>query len=383
MISTSKNVQLLIATGLYLPDIGGPATYTRMLEEILPAHNFTITTVTFTSVRHLPKVIRHIVFTWRLLKVAAGKDIIYALDPVSVGVPALMVAWCTRKYFIVRLGGDYAWEQGQQRFGVTQTLDGYTNRPADIPWQVKLLARVQTFVAQRAQYVILPSEYLKRVVMQWGIHPEKIKVMYSSLYPIEVTSSKESVRAELGYTGSVVVSIGRLVPWKGFVGLLEAITLLKEDIPNLHLNIIGDGPQYAELQKKAESLGIADRITLVGKLDKKALGKAIKASDLFVLNTEYEGLSHQLLEVMDIGTPIVTTNVGGNPELIKDGITGVLVAVGDTQGLAQAIKQVLTNESTQIRLTQNARLRTKDFSQDAVAVQFATFVHSEVVGNKK
>jgi glycosyltransferase involved in cell wall biosynthesis len=372
-------INLLIATGLYPPDIGGPATYTRMLEEKLPAHGFSITIVTFTSVRHLPKVIRHIVFAWKLLKAVRGADVVYALDPISVGIPARVVAFLARKPFIIRLGGDYAWEQGQQRFGVTENLDQYTKNPKNASWKVRVLAYVQTTIVKSAQFVVLPSEYLKSIVRTWGVPSERIRVMYSSLHPLQVNGSKDELREEFGHSGPVITSVGRLVPWKGFVGLIEAVAMLKEDIPGLTLRIIGDGPQHDELKSKAEAFGVGDQVHLIGRLDKSALGKEIKASDLFVLNTEYEGLSHQLLEVMDLAVPIVTTRVGGNPELVTDGMSGVLVEVGDTVGLSKAVKHVLQNENTQLRLTQNARLRTQDFSEDAVIQKIATFLQTEVV----
>lgn len=373
-----NTIELLIATGLYPPDIGGPATYTRMLEEKLPERGFTVTVVSFTSVRHLSKVVRHIVFLWKLLWASKGKDIVYALDPISVGIPARIVAFLTRKPFIIRLGGDYAWEQGQQRFGVTENLDEYTKDPTQASWHVKVLAFLQSTIVKSALFVVLPSEYLKSIVRTWGVPSERIRVMYSSLHPLEVSASKESLRSELGHTGQVITSIGRLVPWKGFLGLIEAFAMIKDDLPKTTLRIIGDGPQGKELQEKVEELGISNRVTLVGKLDKSMLGKEIKASDLFVLNTEYEGLSHQLLEVMDLAIPIITTRVGGNPELITDSISGILVEVGDTNELSKAMKHVLLNEGTQLRLTQNARLRTQDFSQDAVVLKVATFLKEEV-----
>lgn len=379
MDQNKKNIQLLIATGLYPPDIGGPATYARMLEEKLSIHDIEVSIVAFTSVRHLPKVIRHVVFAWKLWRQTKGKDVIYALDPISVGIPARVIAFLTSTPFIIRLGGDYAWEQGQQRFGITATLDEYTANPQKASWQVKLLAWTQSAIVRSARFVVLPSEYLKSIVVTWGIAPDKIRVMYSSLFPLEVSGSKETLRTELGYEGLVITSVGRLVPWKGFSELIEAVALLKPSMSTLSLRIIGDGPQHEELATKAQACGVADSVTLVGKLDKDALGKAIKASDLFVLNTSYEGLSHQLLEVMDLGIPIVTTRVGGNPELITDGISGVLVEVGDTEGLSGAIKHVLLNENTQIRLTQNARLRTQDFTQEAVVKKVATFLQQEVI----
>lgn len=381
-METLKNIQLLVATGLYPPDIGGPATYSRMLEEKLHAHGVDVTIIAFGTVRHLPKVFRHIVFAWRLYKASKGKDVIYALDPISVGIPARVVSALTRKPFIVRLGGDYAWEQGQQRFGLTQTLDDYTYHPKGVPMLVTALAFIQRRIVRSASFVVLPSEYLKRIVATWGVPVSRIRVIYSALFPLEVDGTKASLREVLSYRGTVITSVGRLVPWKGFEELIEAIALLKDDMPDIELVIIGDGPMHDALIQKAQDCGVSDRVRLVGKLGKDALGAAIKGSDLFVLNTAYEGLSHQLLEVMDLGIPIVTTNTGGNPELITNGISGILVEVGDTEELAKAIKHIVTNESTQVRLTQNARLRTQDFTQEAVVAKFATFLHAEVVVRK-
>jgi hypothetical protein len=76
---TTPTIKLLVATGLYPPDIGGPATYARMLEDDLPSHGFAISIVTFTAVRHLPKVFRHLVFFFNVVRASKGQDIIYAL----------------------------------------------------------------------------------------------------------------------------------------------------------------------------------------------------------------------------------------------------------------------------------------------------------------
>lgn len=376
---TSKNIQLLVATGLYPPDIGGPATYSRMLEEKLHAHNVDITIVAFGTVRHHPKVIRHIAFAWKLFRESRGKDAIYALDSISVGVPARIVSLLTRKLFMVRLGGDYAWEQGQQRFGLKQTLDEYTQHPKNVPFLVTALAWIQSQIVRSASFVVLPSEYLKSIVMTWGVQESKIRVIYSALFPLEVEGTKATLREQLSYTGTVITSVGRLVPWKGFSELIEAIALLQEDIPDISLVIIGDGPLQETLQKKARECGIEDKVRLIGRLGKDALGASIKGSDVFVLNTAYEGLSHQLLEVMDLGVPIVTTNIGGNPELITDDISGIMVEVGDTEGLAKAIKHIVLNENTRVRLTQNARLRTQNFTQESVVEAFASFLRTEVI----
>jgi len=370
---------LLIATGLYPPEIGGPATYTEMLEEMLPGYGVQVVTVPFGTVRHLPKLVRHAVFAWKLLKEAKRADAIYALDSISVGLPAWVVSVLARRPFLVRLGGDYAWEQGAQRFGVAQNLDEYTQNPSGVPLPVKILASIQTFVVKRARKVVAPSAYLKKVIGSWGVQEDKIVVIYSALQPLSVEASRNELREQLSYEGKVIVSVGRLVPWKGFVELIDAFASLKKEMPECTLVIIGDGPLQVSLQEKVAALGLHDSVRLVGRMGKDALGAAIKASDVFVLNTAYEGLSHQLLEVMDLGVPIVTTHVGGNIELIKDGVTGFMVAPNDVTALGEAVARLLQSEELRTRMVQHAKVRAKDFSREKVVAEFVSLLKEGVL----
>jgi glycosyltransferase involved in cell wall biosynthesis len=130
------------------------------------------------------------------------------------------------------------------------------------------------------------------------------------------------------------------------------------------LVIAGDGDDEALLKTEAKALGIEAQVRFVGRVSKDALGAAIKGADVFVLNTAYEGLSHQLIEVMDIGTPIVTTTAGGNRELITDTVNGFLVAFNDEVALKDAIVRTLDYPETRTRIIQSARGRAKEFSQE-------------------
>ena len=145
---------------------------------------------------------------------------------------------------------------------------------------------------------------------------------------------------------------------------------LAQERPQTTLLIIGDGPEREALEKKVRNLHLEGKVRFLGRLDKKALGESIKASDLFVLNTSYEGLSHQLLEVMELGVPIVSTRVGGNPELIRDEISGILVEPCDTEVLSKVIARLLDNEQLRQRMVQNARVRLQDFTQEREAAHF-------------
>src|SRR3990167_6273753 len=135
-------MKLLIATPLYPPEIGGPATYAKLLLEGLPKKGIEVDLVKFSDVRHLPKIIRHFVYYRRVLKAARSADVVLALDPVSVGLPAMKAAKKADKPFVVKIVGDYAWEQGQQRFGITQNLDEFV-KTKNVSLQVHVLRRIQ------------------------------------------------------------------------------------------------------------------------------------------------------------------------------------------------------------------------------------------------
>ena len=357
-------MNVLIATGLYPPEIGGPATYALLLEEKLPQKGVTITTIPFGWVRRYPKVVRHFVYAYKLWQESKEADVIYALDPISVGVPALFISKLRRKPFLLRLGGDYAWEQGRVRFGLTETLDEYLTKKSHRPLMVRILASVQTFVSKRAIRVVAPSQYLKKVFMKWGVAESKVFVIHSALYPLLVEGSRDEIRSQLSYTYPTIVSAGRLVPWKGFPALIRVVATLKAEYPDITLVIAGDGEELDTLKKEVQSLGIESSVRFVGRISKEALGASIKAADVFVLNTAYEGLSHQLIEVMDLGTPVVTTTAGGNPELITDSVNGFLTEFNDEPAMVDAIKRVLEYPDSRMRIIQTARGRSKDFSED-------------------
>lgn len=364
-MGTKRGIKkILVAAPLYPPEIGGPATYVKMLEEELPQHGFTLTVVPFSSVRKYPKVLRHFMYTFFLLKKAWGIDMIYALDPVSVGLPARLVCILTQKPFWVRLGGDYAWEQGQQRFGLTQMLDEYTQNKAAAPWQVRALAEVQSFVVRGAQKVVVPSTYMAGVVRTWGATEEQLEVVYSALHPLPVPLDKKDYRRKFGFSGPVVFSAGRLVPWKGFQELIDIVDQLREQHPDIKLLIAGDGPTKGELHEHIAEKDLSSCVQLLDRLPKDELGQYIKAADVFVLNTAYEGLSHQLLEVMALGTPVVATDVGGNPELIEDGTSGYLVPLGDIQQLHDRLHTLLSDEQLQQAFAQAAQVQTENFTSE-------------------
>lgn len=356
-------MRILIATGLYPPDIGGPATYAKILVEELPKHGFGVGVASFSEVRHLPKIIRHISYFFKVLKRGRHADLIYALDPVSVGLPAAIAAGILKKRFMLRLGGDYAWEQGNHRYGINDSPIAFSKRYAEYPFFIKILKRVQKWVANKAEKTIVPSEYLKRVITNWGIDKNKVIMIHNGINRPGPQGRKETLRKLLRFEEKLIISIGRLIPLKGFVTLIQIMPNLLKKYSDLKLLIVGDGPDMPNIRKTVNKLGLENSVILGGSLDQQTLFRYIRASDVFVLNAQHETFSHLLLEVMNIGIPIITTRVGGNPEIIRDGKDGILVRYNNKIELESAILKVLRGKAFSERLVSSAKERVKIFNE--------------------
>ena len=122
---TSNGMKVLIATGIYPPESGGPATYAKLLRDELPKYGIEVAVLAFREVRHFPKLVRHLAYAWKVFRMGRGMDAIYAQDTMSVGVPTRLANVFLRKKNIVRVPGDHVWEQGMQRYGITDTLDTF------------------------------------------------------------------------------------------------------------------------------------------------------------------------------------------------------------------------------------------------------------------
>lgn len=366
---------MLIATGLYPPDIGGPATYTKFLEKHLPQFGIDVEVLPYRVVRLYPKMIRHTMYFLKLVVHARQADVIYALDTVSVGFPVLLASFVTRTPYLLRVPGDYAWEQGSQRYGITETLDSYLSNGHQ-PFQVRILARIQTWVAEGAHHIIVPSDYMKRVVTTWGISDRKITRVYTELKEIVVHETKAQLRKEFHYSGYVVTTSARLVPWKGVSCLIRAVhTLQKEGLP-ISLEIIGDGTLREPLEAEVSAIDAHDFIHFLGAVSHQEVGRRVKSADAFVLNTSYEGLSHQLLEVMSLGTPIITTPVGGNRELIIDKKTGIFVSYNNHQEIVDALRMFYQDRVLGETLATQAMKSVQQFHEDVIVEDFITILRS-------
>ncbi|MBY0111024.1 glycosyltransferase family 4 protein [Patescibacteria group bacterium] len=348
-------MRLVIATPLYPPDLGGPATYTTFLERELPAGGIAVEVVSFAEVRHLPKLVRHFFYYRKVLKTLRRSDAVLALDPVSVGMPAMKAAEELKKPLLLKVVGDYAWEQGRQRFGVTAPLDEFVKTPQSSSF-VRFLQKTQKMVASRAVRIIVPSEYLKMIVSAWGIPETKISVVYNLPDVSEIGEERE-----FGLSSPRVVTVARLVPWKGIQGLMNAVAKARVHIPSLSLLIIGDGPDRAQLEAHAKTV-LRENYLFTGALTHKDTLAAMRGSEVFALNTSYEGFSHVLLEAAALGLPIVTTPSGGNRELLTHDENALLVPPESDDALAESLIRILQQPGLRERLSHHAKTKVESLA---------------------
>ncbi len=350
-------MKLVIATPLYPPEIGGPATYAKTLAEGLLKRGIEVEVVAFSEVRHLPRILRHYAYYRRVRSAARSADVVLALDPFSVGFPALRAARRAKKPFVVKIVGDYAWEQGTQRFGVTETLDEFIHTKK-VPFPVRVFRWVQVRVAQSATRIVVPSHYLQMVVRAWGVPESRIHVIYNAVPLEELGTVPKSVQS---LPRPLVVTAGRLVPWKHIEGVIDAVAA----VPYMSLAIVGDGPERTTLAKRAaEQLGA--RVVFTGALSHADLLATVKSASVLVLNSSYEGLSHVLVEAAMLGVPIIATNAGGNNEVVEEGVNGILVPVGNTDKLVQALRESKASR----------RANTSKFTEEAMLAATETLLTS-------
>lgn len=358
-------MKILIASGIYPPDIGGPATYSKLLFGELTRRDLPVSVLSFGAVRFLPKGIRHIVFFLKLLRRCIHTDIVFAQDTVSVGLPSLLVSKILRKTFVLRVPGDYAWEQATQRFKVADKIDDFQSKKYGM--MVELLRSIQKFTVNGADVVITPSMYFKNLVSNWVQDKSKVYCIYNG---IDLSGIAQTVG---GYEPKTIISAGRLVPWKGFPALIYSL----QSLPEWKLYIAGDGPMKNELEQVSVTAGVSDRVFFLGQISQDNLIKKIQKSDIFVLNTHFESFSFQIVEAMASGTPVVATNIGNISEIIKNNVDGILVSPDDISAITLACTRLSSDITFRQFIVTSARKKSEQFSVKKTVDRLLSLIYSK------
>jgi glycosyltransferase involved in cell wall biosynthesis len=212
-------------------------------------------------------------------------------------------------------------------------------------------------VARGSDVMLAVSERdRQQMVAVERIPADRIRVLPNGI-PMP-SESGVSVRADLGVGADVglIGSVGRLYPQKGYDELIRAVALMKQSYARpLRCVILGHGPEQGRLTALIDELGVAEQVQLLGR--RGDIADVVRALDVAVLSSRYEGMPLAIIEYMAGGAPIVSTAVGGVPELIEDGVHGLLVRPDDPAELAAGIQRLLEDRALARRLGEAARQR--------------------------
>jgi glycosyltransferase involved in cell wall biosynthesis len=224
----------------------------------------------------------------------------------------------------------------------------------DVTW-FRLGAKVES-----AAFVVCISDFARSQLMALvsAEHWDKLTVVHCGVDTEALRpGSSNGARAE----GPVVVlCVGRLVPVKGQLVLLEAVGELVGAGLDLRLTLVGAGPMRDALARRAQRLGIEDRVELTGPVGHPEVLQRIGSADLFCLPSFAEGVPIVLMEAMALGVPVLSTRVMGIPELVEDGVSGLLVAPGSRDELAAGLRRLIDDAPLRAALGRAARRRVED-----------------------
>jgi glycosyltransferase involved in cell wall biosynthesis len=214
------------------------------------------------------------------------------------------------------------------------------------------------WAAGQADGSITVCQALKDAMVELGAAPDKITVLrngvdLAAFRPVE----RDRARADLGFRGTTLLSVGHLIPRKGHDLVIRALALL----PDHRLAIVGEGPEDTNLRALAQETGVAERVQFLGRLPHQSLPKVYGAADMLVLASSREGWANVLLEAMACGTPVVASNVWGTPEVVATPAVGELLDDLTPDAIARAVNRLQARRPNR----QAVRAYAEGFSWDA------------------
>jgi glycosyltransferase involved in cell wall biosynthesis len=232
-----------------------------------------------------------------------------------------------------------------------------------------------------SDYIVSNSTSGAETYVKRGAKPERVDVVHNGRnLDAFVEAEPAPLREEFSIPADapLVGMVSRLVPKKGQVDLVDAWPRIQESHPDAHLVFVGDGPEREALGERAASLGVGDRIHFAGNRDD--VPRVLAALDVFVFTSYSEGLSGALLEAMAAGTPIVSTGIVENRELVTDGETATLVPTHAPSAVARAVVDLLDDPERAAALGRAAQQDALErFSLERMVGNFEAFYESALV----
>lgn len=260
--------------------------------------------------------------------------------------PTLIHAHSTKAGFAARISGAVL------KFRPTVfTAHGWAFAEGHFLLKRWILAQAERLAARVTDKIICVSEQDRKLALQFRVaSPEKLTVVHNGVNPEPfLQADGAQVKSELGLAGKIVTFVGRLAAQKDPMILLRAF----QSVPKGTLLLVGDGGLKPQIESYIHRHGLSNRVKICGV--RNDIPQVLAASDVFALPSRWEGLPFTVIEAMMVGLPVVASRVGGVPELVEDGVTGLIVPPKDPEALAKALNTLLSDHDLRHQMGEAGR----------------------------
>jgi glycosyltransferase involved in cell wall biosynthesis len=377
-------VNVLVVSGIWPPDVGGPASHAPEVAAFLRSRGHDVEVViTATAApageaypvrwiaRSLPKGVVHVRTGLEVARRASRADVVYTTG--MFGRSALGASLARRPY-VVKLTADPAFERARRRGIVSGNVDEFQQRDGGIAVRVLRLARNAELT--HAARVLTPSDYLRELVIAWGVDAARVSVLPNPAPPVPELAPRDELRRSFGFTGPTLAFAGRLSAQKSLRVALDALAR----VDGVDLAIAGEGDERPAIERDVAELDLGGRVCLLGALPRTRVVELFAAADASVLSSSWENFPHTVVEALAVGTPVLATATGGVAEVVRDGENGLLVPLGDSAALADAIRRYFDDDALRERLRAAAAPSVAGYAPDRVLTQLEDVLRRTLAG---
>jgi phosphatidyl-myo-inositol dimannoside synthase len=291
------------------------------------------------------------------LRPPADVDLVYGVD-----LDGFLWARRRRLPFVVSLKGVIADELKNERGWVRILLT--------------VQARWERRNARRADLVLVPTRYSEEVARRvYGLESSKVAVLPEPI-DLDGWAARFAAARPRSRTGATILCVARMYPRKRIGDLLEATALLRPRGPALSVRIVGQGPDWETVVRRHQALELGETVALLGDVSPGQLAEEYVSADLFCLPSVQESFGIVFLEAMAAGLAVVTCRAAAMPEVIEDGVTGVLVPPRDPAALAGALEALLRDPARARAMGAAGRRAVAAYGIERVARRFLDAVRS-------
>ena len=330
-------MKALLISGIYPPDIGGPAQYIPKLERYLENRKWTVRVISLlegkkalTTLkngrfigRQLSLPLRFVTTVFMIIVESKKTDCIFTN---GLHQETAVASLFHKTNTVAKIVGDPVWERHRNK---TKSAVGIIqfNKSLNLGISIKIQRRLLAWSLNRFDVVICPSRELCQLVRLWGVCTPTIYI------PNGIEIEQFTNQKQQDYDIAVV---GRLVKWKNVDSILKSCKNL-----NLRVAIVGDGPEREKLEQIAVETGCA--VDFKGQVDADKVGQILNNSKVYVSLSSYEGMSFSLLQAMSLGMLVIVSDIDANTELVKHQVEGIVVSAEDESKLGDILLDAILN----------------------------------------